>query len=58
MADQIQAGDVVVLRSGGPKMTVKWVSGSECYCEWFDGSKPLGNNFEITSPHITDKKGK
>ena len=37
MPSQIQAGDVVVLKSGGPEMTVKWVSGTECYCEWFDG---------------------
>lgn len=47
MADQISAGAVVVLKSGGPDMTVRWVDKSECYCEWFDGSKATGGTFEL-----------
>jgi uncharacterized protein YodC (DUF2158 family) len=57
MPSQIQAGDVVVLKSGGPEMTVKWVSGTECYCEWFDGKKVAGSSFEITQLRTGDTKG-
>ena len=57
MSSQIQAGDVVVLNSGGPDMTVKWVSGTECYCEWFDGKKVVGSSFEIAQLRKTDTKG-
>lgn len=56
MSNQIQAGDVVELKSGGPNMTVKWISGTECYCEWFDGKKVVGSNFEITSLRPADTK--
>ena len=43
MDDQLKAGDVVVLRSGGPRMTVasvgsKYEGGTiHVWCEWFDG---------------------
>jgi len=57
MPSQIQAGDVVELKSSGPDMTVKWVSGSECYCEWFDGKKVAGATFEMTQLRKTDTKG-
>lgn len=56
MSDQVQAGSVVVLKSGGPDMTVKWVEGSECYCEWFDGKKVVGSNFEVTSVRLANTK--
>ena len=35
MSDQIKAGDVVQLKSGGPKMTVGWVEDGEALCQWF-----------------------
>jgi uncharacterized protein YodC (DUF2158 family) len=31
-------GDVVVLKSGGPKMTVDKISGNEVQCVWFEGA--------------------
>jgi len=35
MADEIQNGDTVMLKSGGPVMTVIRVSGSDITCSWF-----------------------
>ena len=39
MADEIKAGSVVQLKSGGPMMTATWVSEElgtwSAYCEWF-----------------------
>jgi len=31
-------GDVVMLKSGGPKMTIKYLISDEdsCLCQWFD----------------------
>lgn len=39
-------GDVVVLKSGGPQMTVKslWHDGS-VHCDWFDGTKLMTGHF-------------
>ena len=34
--DNLQSGDTVQLKSGGPVMTVKDVRGGELLCEWFD----------------------
>ena len=43
----ITAGSVVQLKSGGPKMTVKWVDDTEAYCEWFSGPDVKGSPFMI-----------
>jgi uncharacterized protein YodC (DUF2158 family) len=51
MANQtsLKAGDVVELKSGGPKMTIKHVGDNygviEAYCQWFDGTKLLEGSF-------------
>lgn len=45
----MNAGDVVKLKSGGPDMTIAWVSDGEAYCEWFDGKKPEGKKFALIS---------
>jgi uncharacterized protein YodC (DUF2158 family) len=39
MADEIKAGDIVMLKSGGPSMTVVFIEGEEAYCQWFDAKK-------------------
>ena len=35
----MNTGDVVVLKSGGPRMTVEYVDGDSVHCTWFDSNK-------------------
>ncbi len=53
MADEIKPGDVVQLKSGGPKMTVarlETFSGKVMVvCDWFDGQKTDRNTFPVES---------
>jgi uncharacterized protein YodC (DUF2158 family) len=37
----MNVGDVVQLRSGGPKMTVKWAENGEACCQWFDAKNEV-----------------
>lgn len=43
----IYAGSVVQLKSGGPKMTVRWVEEGEAYCEWFSNHDAKGSKFTV-----------
>ncbi|NHT77540.1 uncharacterized protein DUF2158 [Rhizobium sp. PP-WC-2G-219] len=62
--DQIKVGDVVVLKSGGPKMTVSTIdrraSGGElhAWCDWFVQDKAPWKKesgvFALTSLKLTD----
>jgi uncharacterized protein YodC (DUF2158 family) len=36
---QFKVGEVVQLKSGGPKMTVQNIQGNEVWCTWFDEQK-------------------
>jgi uncharacterized protein YodC (DUF2158 family) len=55
MADELKVGDVVQLKSGGPKMTIEGIDayGLENYkqaiCVWFEKSKRETHVFELTS---------
>ena len=58
MSTEIKAGDIVVLKSGGPAMTVSEVgyeqgyeSGPEsAWCDWFDDKKqPQRKVFRLSS---------
>jgi len=45
-----KVGDVVRLRSGGPKMTVGSIDRGEvkwCYCEWMDDNAAYGDEFSF-----------
>lgn len=48
---QFQAGDVVRLKSGGPVMVVRAVSGDTAYCQWHAGVAPHQGTFLFTSLH-------
>lgn len=40
MSDQLEAGDVVKLKSGGEKMTIEEIDGDGYIsCVWFEGSQ-------------------
>lgn len=45
MSEQIERGDLVHLKSGGPVMTVIKPVGGNWYCSWFDGSENKGASF-------------
>ena len=53
MANQFKKGDVVVMKSGGPPMTVDKVPGEkhpygvqyDYLCEWFKGATSQDGNF-------------
>jgi len=57
MADNFQPGDTVILKSGGPKMTIDWVGAQfehsttqGAACTWFDDkNKPQHKWFPLTS---------
>jgi uncharacterized protein YodC (DUF2158 family) len=47
MADAINVGDVVQLKSGGPRMTVSSIDGRDVYCEWFAATKRETGVFQV-----------
>ena len=58
MADeQFKAGDIVSLRSGGPKMTIATVDGQTAFCEWFtDDQHPQGKSFHLASLKLDERR--
>ena len=55
MPTEITTGDIVQLKSGGPKMTVSQIgTGTEsdvprAWCDWFEGTKKMDGTFPLTS---------
>ena len=58
MTVQFNNGDIVQLKSGGPKMTVHSVEPSRITCQWFAGSKLERGSFpaESLEPATVEKK--
>jgi uncharacterized protein YodC (DUF2158 family) len=58
MANSFKKGDIVVMKSGGPPMTVDKVPGEVPYamdqyrCEWFKGATAQHGNF---GTHLLEK---
>ena len=52
-------GDQVRLKSGGPAMTIQTIAEHNgrmtAWCQWFDGNKPEGNRFDLTSLEFVEK---
>lgn len=57
MPSEWKTGDVVMLKSGGPDMTVQKVRGSEIDCHWFEAGTKLQsgvfNEDELETPDRT-----
>lgn len=51
MSNEFKSGDIVVLKSGGPEMTVKTFTHSQqaYLCQWFAGKKLEQGNFKSES---------
>ena len=54
----VKVGDVVQLKSGGPKMTVQTVEPNHIYCVWFAGTEHKGASFsadalEVVQPGVS-----
>ena len=47
--DDFKPGDIVQLKSGGPKMTVQDVRPQTIHCQWFAGSKLEDGHFNKES---------
>jgi uncharacterized protein YodC (DUF2158 family) len=49
MADEIKPGEIVQLKSGGPKMTVSRLedNGTNAVCGWFVGNKEKLKTFAV-----------
>jgi uncharacterized protein YodC (DUF2158 family) len=58
MTNDIKAGDVVQLNSGGPRMTVtevkNWNGKMTAYCSWFVNEKNHSDSFPVSSLKTAD----
>jgi uncharacterized protein YodC (DUF2158 family) len=57
VAESIRIGDSVVLKSGGPVMTVQALSMSLAYCAWSVGTHRRQGTFETESLQRADASG-
>jgi uncharacterized protein YodC (DUF2158 family) len=53
MSEELKAGDVVELKSGGPEMTISSIGDLRgevrARCDWFEGSTSKYGSFPVTS---------
>jgi uncharacterized protein YodC (DUF2158 family) len=52
---RIQVGDTVVLKAGGPAMTVQALSLSLAYCAWTAAGQPRDGTFELETLSFLDR---
>jgi uncharacterized protein YodC (DUF2158 family) len=52
--EQFKPGDVVMLKSGGPHMTITEIEGDKAWCEWFEGYKSLQGSFKKVALRHSD----
>jgi uncharacterized protein YodC (DUF2158 family) len=58
MAATFSKGDVVEMKSGGPRMTVVDVEGGgTVHCAWFDGSDQRKDSFDAETLKSASKRG-
>lgn len=56
--DEIERGMLVMLKSGGPAMTVRVVSGDTAYCEWFTEHDRRQGTFDVSTLARVPEAGK
>jgi uncharacterized protein YodC (DUF2158 family) len=49
---EFKAGDIVRLKSGGPKMTIDTIDNSFATCVWFEGTERKQDVFSLASIEI------
>lgn len=57
---ELQVGEIVRLKSGGPDMTIAGIRSSdpsECRCQWFEGSQVREGWFAVASLVKVDRAG-
>ena len=58
LSEGIKEGDVVMLKSGGPTMTVTSVGDHygtmTAWCVWFDGKKQVHGTFNVASIKVAN----
>lgn len=48
--EQFKPGDIVILKSGGPRMTIATIDERSALCEWFsDDQQAQSKSFALTS---------
>jgi len=47
-------GDLVVLKSGGPKMTIEKIGNPLVFCAWFKGDDRVRDNFHPEALELWD----
>jgi uncharacterized protein YodC (DUF2158 family) len=52
---EIKKGDTVMLKSGGPVMTVQWIDEyGGAMCSWFDGNTPHHGKYSSDSLKVVN----
>ncbi len=55
--EKFEPGDVVSLKSGGPRMTIAKLEGHSVLCEWFaDDQQPQSRSFAVTSLKLEERQ--